>query len=294
MSSSSFADRGSRRRAVVFIVLVLISVTLLAVSDTGPVTQLRRGLSFAVAPLRDSLSDGTRSATGFLDALAEVDVLRRENLELQDRVNVLEDEAATLQAVRDRNRDLSTALKTRETLDHETVLAEVVSAPPSRLESIISIDRGSESGIAVGNPVLSEGGALAGSVIEVGNGRSDIQLINDTRSIVTGRDSRTRATGNIVGRISAPLAMREIPATREVAIGDLVVTAGLNEGRRFRSRFPRNLPIGTIVAIEEEPAAVVLTALVQPRADLANLEMVLVIIDFEGPVRVSEEPAEDA
>jgi rod shape-determining protein MreC len=294
LSGSSFAGRGSRRRGIVFIVLVLISVVLLAVSDTGPVTQLRRGLNFAVAPIRDGLSESTRSATGFLDALGEVDVLRRENLTLQDRVNVLEDEAAAHEALRVRNRELSKVLKTRESIDYKTILAEVVSAPASRLESIVSIDRGSEAGISVGNPVLSEGGAVAGSVIDVSNGRSDVQLINDTRSIVIGRDSRTRATGNIVGRLSAPLAMGEIPATKEVAIGDLVVTAGLNKGRRFKSRFPGNLPIGRIVSIEEEPGLVVLTALVEPKANLANLEMVLVVIDYEGPVRIVEEPPEES
>jgi rod shape-determining protein MreC len=294
MSSSSLAGRGSRRRSITFLVLVIISVLLLAVSESGPVSELRRGINFAVGPVRDSLSDGTRSATGFLDALAEVDLLKRENLALQGRVDVLEDEAAGLESMRARNAQLEKVLKTREALSHKTVVAEVVAAPASRFESVISIDRGSEVGIKVGNPVLSEGGALAGAVIDVGEGRSDVQLINDTRSLVTGRDKRTGATGDVVGRLSAPLAMEEIRVTDKVAVGDLVVTAGLDLGKRFKSQFPNGLVIGTVISIEQERGLVVQTALVEPAANLDRLEIVLVITDFKGPVRKGQDTAAES
>lgn len=285
MSSSLLDQRGSRRRVAIFVVLLGISVLLLVVSDTGPVTELRRGLNFAVAPVRATLSDGTQSATGFLDALAEVDALRRENARLQGRVDLLEDQVASDEVLRTRNNQLQRVLKTTEKINHKTVVAEVVAAPASRFESVISIDRGSEVGIDVGDTVLSEGGALAGVVIDVSEGRSDVQLINDTRSLITGRDNRTSATGNVIGRLSAPLAMKEIQATDKVALGDVVVTAGLDQGKRFRSRFPKGLLIGKVISIEEEPGLVVQTALIEPAASLDRLEIVLVIIDFKGPVR---------
>ena len=43
----------------------------------------------------------------------------------------------------------------------------------------------------------------------------------------------TGATGNVVGRLAAPLAMVEIPRTEKISEKDLVVTLGAKAGKRF-------------------------------------------------------------
>lgn len=285
MSSSVLADRSLRRRAIAFVVLVIACLGLVAVSDSGPVRELRRGIGFAFAPVQGSLSDATRSVTRVFGALAEIDSLRHENVALRSRVDVLEDEIALLESVRDENERLAALLKTDKALGRATVAAEVTVRHASQFERVVTLDRGDEAGIEVGDPVVSEGGALVGSVIDVGQGHSTVQLINDTRSLVTGLDSRTRATGDVVGRLAAPLAMGKIPVTERIEVGDAVVTAGLDLGRRFRSSYPKNLPIGRVVDVQQEPGEIVQTALVEPAADLDRLELVLVITDHKGPVR---------
>jgi len=294
MSSSTLADRGIRRRGFIFMLLVGICLVLLAVSESGPVQELRRGVNFAVAPVQSALSDGTRSVTQVLGAFTEIDTLRRENVALQGRVDVLEDEMAVLETVRDRNAQLSRVLKTSEALDNKTVAAQVTGRQASQFERGLTIDRGQEAGISEGDPVLSEGGALAGSIVDVGEGFSTIQLINDTRSLVVGRDRRSRATGEVVGRLAAPLAMGKIPVTEAVEVGDVVITAGLDLGKRFKSFYPKGLPIGRVVAVESEPGSIVQTALVEPAANLDRLEVVLVIIDHKAPRRQDEESAGDS
>ena len=76
-------DRYARRRLFTFMVLVLLSVGMIAVSDTGPVTELRNGVRFAFTPVQDTLGEGTRSLTSVVDAISEVDTLRRENEQLE-------------------------------------------------------------------------------------------------------------------------------------------------------------------------------------------------------------------
>ena len=142
--------------------------------------------------------------------------------------------------------------------------------------------------------MLSEGGALAGRVTEVGEGWASVMLINDSRALVAGLDSRTRATGEVTGRLSAPLAMAEIPRTDKISIADRIVTMGADLGKRFRSVYPTGLPIGRVVDIQEEPGAIVKTALVQPEADLDHLEHVLVLTDFKAPKRKGGDPPEDS
>jgi hypothetical protein len=70
-------DRYARRRLATFVVLVGLSVGLIAVDGTGPVDEMRRGVRFAVAPVQDMLSDGTRTVTSVAGAITEVDCRQR-------------------------------------------------------------------------------------------------------------------------------------------------------------------------------------------------------------------------
>jgi rod shape-determining protein MreC len=278
-------DRTTRRRAIVFVVLVGLCLALLVVSGTAPAQELRRGVRFAVTPVQESLSDGTRAVTDVLGAFGEIESLRRENLALQSTVQQLQEQLGTLDAVTAENQRLARLLDVRDRLEFETVTASVTSRQATQFERVITIDRGTDAGITRDAPVLSEGGALAGKVTEVGNGWAAVMLISDTRSLVTGLDTRTRATGEVTGRLSAPLAMANIPVTDKIAVNDRVVTAGIDLGKRYRSSFPRNIPIGRVVDVQQEPGSIVQTALVQPAADLDKIEDVLVIIDFRSMVR---------
>jgi rod shape-determining protein MreC len=272
-------DRGSRRRLVVFVVLVALCGAMLVVSSSAAVQELRRGVRFAAAPVQESLADGTRAVTDVLGAFGEIEGLRRENLALRSTVQQLEEQLGTLDAMTEENARLARLLDVRDRLGWETTLAGVTSREATQFERLITIDRGTESGIIRGAPVLSEGGALAGKVTEAGNGWAAVMLISDSRSLVTGLDSRTRATGEVTGRLAAPLAMSDIPITDKIAVNDRVVTAGIDLGKRFRSSFPKNIPIGRVVDVQQEPGSIVQTALVQPAADLDRIEDVLVITD---------------
>ncbi|MEA2026576.1 MAG: rod shape-determining protein MreC [Chloroflexota bacterium] len=290
------SDRHARRRLVAFVVLVGLCLVMLVVSGSAPVQELRRGIKFAFAPVQDTLSDGTRSVTSVLGAFTEVDTLRRENEELQVAVDRLEDQLATLDAITAENRRLNKLLKTKNGLDYDTIAVGVSARYASQYERVITLDSGSEVGIRDGAPVVSQGGALAGRVSDVGEGWAEVTLISDTSSLVAGRDNRTKATGMVAGRLSAPLAMEEIPRTDTISINDRIVTLGANLGQRFRSVYPKGIPIGRVVDVLEEPGDVVKTALIQPEADLEHLDHVLVLTDFRAPKRVgdgSEESTEE-
>jgi rod shape-determining protein MreC len=292
------SDRQARRRFVVFVVLVVLCLAMLLVSGSAAVQEVRRGVNFAIAPVQETLTDGAHAVTELLGAFGEIESLRRENLELRSTNQQFEDQLAALDAVAEENRRLSRLLEIRDRLEFESTVAGVTSRHATRFERVLTVDRGAEAGIVVGAPVLSEGGALAGKVLEVGDGWASVMLISDTRSLVTGLDTRTRATGEVTGRLAAPLAMSNIPVTDKIAINDRVVTAGIDLGKRFRSFYPKNIPIGRVVDVEQEPGSIVQTALVQPAADLERLEDVLVLTDVRLPQRpgVAEpsEPPTDA
>lgn len=284
-------DHNARRRLIVFGGLVVACLVMLLVSKSGPVQELRRGVNFAVAPVQGSLAEGTRSLTEVLGAFGEIGALRRENIDLRDSVQQLQDQVAAFEAMAEENKRLTRLLEVRDRVQQATVAARVIGRQATQFERVLTIDRGSASGIREGAPVLSEGGALAGRISEVGENWASVMLISDTRSLVIGLDTRTRATGEVTGRLSAPLAMAKIPRTDRVEVNDRVVTAGIAQGKRFQSVFPKNIPIGRIVDVQAEPGAIVQTALVQPTADLDRIEDVLVLVDL-GATRRSRTAGE--
>jgi rod shape-determining protein MreC len=175
-------------------------------------------------------------------------------------------------------------------LQLRTVTAQVVSRPANQFERVITIDRGTEAGIRQNDPVLSDGGALVGVIAEAGDRLSTVRLLNDSRSVVIGMDSRTDALGEVYGRLAGTLEMRNIQKADRIAPGDLVMTAGLDLGE-IESQYPRGLLIGTVVEVTDDPAMVVKSALLQPATDLDRLQSVLVVIDERRPRgRATPEP----
>ncbi|CAN5671122.1 hypothetical protein BH18CHL1_BH18CHL1_02940 [soil metagenome] len=277
------AARATRRRVIIYVVLVAGSLMLMGASDTMPLRDLRAGVGFALSPLRTALAGTTRSVTGLFTTIAEIDRLRRDNEAQAQRIAALEAELLEAEGIRVENERLTRLLGVQSSFGHRSVAAVVIGRPISDLERVVTLDRGSDDGVSVGDPVVSSDGGLAGSVMGVGSRHSDVLLISDTRSLVIGLIEASRATGEVVGRLSANLAMVSIPTTEAVAIDDRVVTAGLTLGDDVRSPFPRGLLIGRVVDVDEDAAAIVKTALVEPAADLDELEYVLVITDFEPP-----------
>jgi rod shape-determining protein MreC len=274
-------DRTLRRQLVTFSLLIATCMLLLAFSDTKPIQDMRGGINFALAPIRDTLAGGARAVGSLFASLAELDQLRRDNETLRDRVQAVEEANLQIPVLQTENAKLADALKIKRSLDHRTVAAEVIYNDPSSLERLITIAKGTDDGLFLGATVLSSGGSLAGTITEVGGNWATVRLISDTRSVVVGRDVRSGAFGEVHGNLSAPLELQNVLFNESLRVGDLVTTAGIRLSRDARSQFPRDLVIGSIVSVDRDPALTTISALVQPAADLDNLELVLVVTDFK-------------
>jgi len=275
-----FATRAARRRTITFVVLMGISLLLLAVSNTAPALGLRTGLATALTPVQAALTSVTRGITSVAGAIADIDRLRQENDALRAANQALQEQNDQLQTVKTQDDQLAALLKVQSTLQHRTVAATVVGRGITATERVITIDRGTADGLAVGDTVLGAGGAMVGQIYDIGPAYSDVLLLSDTRMTVTGMTQSTRATGEVVGQLGTTLAMDDISATATVLPNDLVVTAGIDLGNGIESPFPKGLLIGRIVDLHSDPNAVVQTAILQPAADLDSVEYVLVITDY--------------
>ncbi len=154
------------------------------------------------------------------------------------------------------------------------VTGRVIARDPSNLQRTITLDVGTEAGVARNMPVITERG-LVGRILEVGQGWSKVLLITDVSSSVNALTLSSRASGLVQGRADGSLVMQAIPQGDTVSVGDTVFTSGLG------GNFPRQILIGQITAVERKDSALYQTAVLQPTVDFDHLEIVLVITGFK-------------
>jgi rod shape-determining protein MreC len=286
-------DRITRRRAIVFTVLVSICAVLMALSSNPMVREVQNGLGFAFRPIQGALDNVAGSIASVGAAIAEIDRLRVDNGTLRDENERLTVENTRLQEIARENAQLTDLLQLRPTLDYTTAAAAVISRDSSEFRRTIGIDKGRNAGIDVGDVVVAGGGALAGRVTAVGPDSATVVLLTDGSSTVIGQMVSNAAAGRVIGQLGGVLVMDQIDSGEQVSLGDEVVSAGIELGGGVRSPYPKGLLIGQVVDIRRDANAVVQTAYLQPAADFDKLEYVLVILDYQGGLPPIEEQPVD-
>ena len=278
------APRVVRRRLVAYGILLAVSAGLMATSSTAVAQELQRGLAFALSPAQDGVNAIGVQVRSVIGAVAEIDQLRRDNTTLKGENERLTAENLRLGALGPENEQLATLLQIRGSFQHATVAARVIGRDVAAVSRTVTIDRGTDEGLALGDVVVGLGGALAGRITQIGAHAARVVLINDPGSTVIGEVVSNRATGEVVGDLGGQLVMDKVDATQRVTIGDEVVTAGITLGSGIRSPYPKGLVIGQVVDATRDPNAVIQTAYLEPAIDLDRLEVVLVITDYQGGI----------
>ena len=288
-------DRLTRRRSIVFTVLLSVCLVLMALSSNPFVRELQNGLGFAFRPIQGALDEVAGGVASIGAAVAEIDRLRVDNGSLRAENDRLSVENARLQEIARENALLTDLLQLNAGMDFKTAAAAVISRDSSEFRRVIGIDKGTNAGISVGDVVVAGGGALAGRVTEVGPDSATVVLLTDGSSTVIGQLVPNAANGRVVGQLGGVLVMDQIDSGEPVSLGDEVVSAGIELGGGVRSPYPKGLLIGQVVDIRRDANAVVQTAYLQPAADFDKLEFVLVILDYEGGLPpIGEQPVDCA
>ena len=274
---------GRRSRAgVLFAAFTIASLLMLLASSTEPALTLQRFTTRALDPVRGAIAGVGDAVADAFGTIGEIDRLRSENDELRRALAGAEQRVAQLSEAARENDELRELLGITEALDMDLVPVRVTSRDPSNLVWEVGIDAGEDDGLEPGMPVLANAdgaGALAGTIVSVSEDAARVRLVVDTRSVVIAVDQETRALGEVRGQPGGQLVMVNVPITEPMAVGDMVVSAGLAMDDEA-SRFPAGLLIGTIQAVEPDPNALTHTAFVRPALDPRSVERLLVVRRF--------------
>jgi rod shape-determining protein MreC len=283
LSSGRGAGSSSRRRSpeiAWWAVLVALSVGLVVVSGTGPARGIQEAAARLVAPVQSAVTGFGDAVGELVETVGEIGSLRADNESLRTSLAAAEQRIAELEEAARDNARLRLLLGLPAALGWDLVPARVVAAGTGGLTWEVAIDAGRREGLAVGMPVVGAapgGGALAGIVVEVSSDRAVVLLTVDPRSRVVARDLETEALGVVQGQPGGQLVMTQVSVTDEVAVGDTVITAGLELEGVAASPYPRGLLIGTVSALETDANGLTRTAFVRPAIDPRSVEWLMVV-----------------
>jgi rod shape-determining protein MreC len=279
---SFLSNRRARRRWITYTVLLVITLLLMAFSSNPAVREVQRGFNFAYKPVQAALSSVAESVASVVGAITEIDRLRIDNAALQEANDRLTNENKRLEVIRQENDQLTGLLQLQNGFDHQTVAARVIGRETLPTIRMVTLDKGTDDGLAMGDVVIVQGGALAGRITDIGSTFAKVTLLSDASSVVIGQLSASSSTGEIRGEAGGVLVMKNIDASVAIALDEEVYTAGLELAGGIRSPYPRGLVVGSVVDVQRDATDVVQTAFVQPAANLAGFSLVLVITDYTG------------
>lgn len=262
------------------ITLSLIAVGLVILALSGYLTPLSRLTLSPVIAVQTWVSERFQAVQFYLSAPRDVAQLTRENEALNAEVAHLQTQIIELQQQLGEFRILSALLDfARAYPEYQYVGASVIGRDPSPFVKYIHINRGSDDGLRRGMPVVTQQG-LVGRISQVTASAALVQLITDPSVTVNVRLEPTRAEAILSGSITGDIGLDLIPQAASIEPGELVLTSGLG------GNYPPNILIGQVTGVRSQDYDLFQSASVQPVVDFSNLEIVLVITNFQ-PVDLS-------
>jgi rod shape-determining protein MreC len=262
------------RMILILIPLLILHLTLISLQIEEPkgTILLKRWVLVAITPFLDISSTISRAVTGGWRNYVWLHGARNENEQLHDAVSQLSLRERSLQEAQLENQRLQRLLDFRDSHSLETLGAHVVGRVPGFLSNVTYVDRGTESGVLVDQPVVSDAG-IVGRIILPARSHSQIQLITNPDASVGVMVERTRTPGVLRGTGNPLLELNYISNTEQVNPGDVVVTSGLD------GIFPKGMLVGKVV--ESRKGKSVFRAIqVEPFVDLLRIENVLILRNY--------------
>ena len=274
--------------AVVFIMLGLMLYT----ASTGN-SFTASLLGFVSTPMQKVSTVVTNNAVVAAQTyISSKEDLAAQNAALKKQVDELNNKLVKYYTYQQENAQYRKFLELKnDNKDFKPVSAAVIGRDPNDLFYGFQIDKGSLAGIAVNDPVITDGGVV-GWISSVNASYSRVTSILSADTKLSGLDKVNRDSGVISSSIkladSGRVKLGYLASGTTVKIGDIIVTSGLG------GIYPRDLPIGTVTKVANDPYDVSLYAEVKPFVDVKTVRDVMVITSFEGQGQVLADAASTA
>ena len=255
------------------VTIVLLSVAfcgMIIYSLQSDANGISSSVSTVVSPLQKIVYNINSRVKETVDFFLNFSEVKLENAELAN-------ELIEYESLKDEVERLREALNfTESRSNYNYVGVNIIGYSGSSLSDGYIIDKGSNDGIAKNMVVVSYKG-LVGKVTKVSSNFAVVQSILNENIAVAVMDQQTRdATGVLQGlsdkKDTNMTVVYNLPIDSDVKEGDIIITSGLGK------IYPKEIPVGTVVSVQEDNVKVMKSAVVEPFVNFNKLEELFVVI----------------
>ncbi|ABP38692.1 rod shape-determining protein MreC [Yersinia pestis] len=264
-------SRGPSLQLRLFFAIIAAIVLVIADSRLGTFVKIRTYMDTAVSPFYFLANGPRKILDNVSDTLATREQLELENRALRQELLLKNTDLQLLGQFKQENNRLRELLGSPLRQDEQKMVTQVMSSGTDPYSDHVVIDKGSNSGVYEGQPVISDRGVV-GQVVAVSKFTSRVLLICDASHAlpiqVLRNDIRVIAAGS---GCSDDLLLEHLPSNTDIRVGDVLVTSGLG------GRFPEGYPVAVVssVKVDNQRAYTVIQA--RPTADLQRLRYLLLL-----------------
>ncbi len=233
-----------------------------------------------LTPFRSAASALVRQVERYYDYVFRYEALQAENEALKKQIISMEEGIRTADELQRENERLHQLLGlSQEHEDYVKVSAYILSWVDSSWKSAFTIGKGTNSGIHEGLVAITEYGQVVGLVTDAGTNWATVTTVLDSSLGISATVASTGYNGVVEGAQATGsrglLRMNYLPTDSVLRNNDEVLTTG-------STVYPRGLVVGYITDADFDQTGVAKYALLQPAANLDDLEQVFIITEYEN------------
>ena len=269
----------SSRIRVVLLLSLLLTGALAVISGLTGKNIPSMVVQTVLTPLRAGANALTNQAEQMYNYMFRYEALQAENDALKAQIAQMEENNRLADSIQRENERLRELNKLKEANpDYDLVDGYIIARNSTDWTSAFTVDCGSRQGIATGMVAITANGEVVGLVTEVGVNYCTVKTILDSSLEISATIASSGYSGMVQGAYTASdaghLRMNYLPSTAVIRNRDQVVTAG-------STVYPRNLILGYVVGVGMDDASVAKFARVEPAANIAQLEQVFILTNFD-------------
>ncbi len=262
---------------IMTVLALLVTIVPMVFYNMGVTFVFRDAVKVMLVPMQKVFQSAADAVDGFAAYFYKFDALVEENIALKEEVAALQAQIYDNKEMEEMYAWMSDFLEMkRQHMDYQMTAATVTGRGSGNYSSILTLDVGSSSGVAVGMPVVTAAG-IVGQITEVGYNSSVVTTLVEAQAAIGAFVERTGEAGLAVGDIQLTdkgLVRLNLPSGTAVQVGDRILSAGTGDV------YPRGLVIGYVQSMESNPYTRIKNVYVQcvvPTSDISN---VMILTDF--------------
>ena len=269
---------GSRFFIGVAVVIVLCVLSALYSGVTGNLSPVTRIVSFVTTPVQRVATGISNFFSHGLSYFTDFDALQAENEELKRQIREMEQTVRDAELALEENAQLRQQAGQPERMrELTTINAEVIARNPGDWATTLTLDKGSNHGVELGDLVTTVDG-MAGYVSELYSNTCEITTVIDVEMQCGALITRTRETAIAEGdydlMADGNLRLSYLTEDTSVVIGDTVETSGRG------GVFPKGVMIGTVESVLPESNGISYYAVIRPFVDVDTISSVSIVTDY--------------